>query len=178
MSGGGPSGGIEGTREIEGWGGLTRIIPLLVMACSSMPVWAGDLPPDSTPGAINPNVTQATIDQTICVSGWTKTIRPPASYTNKLKLQQMKALGLTGKPSDFEEDHEISLEIGGHPTDPKNLWPEHWAEPWGAHRKDAVETKLKHLVCNHTITLAEAQSAITTNWMAAYLKYVGHLATH
>jgi hypothetical protein len=41
--------------------------------------------PETTPGVINPEVTQANIQQTICVKGWTTTIRPPASYTNSLK---------------------------------------------------------------------------------------------
>jgi len=26
-------------------------------------------------------------------------------------------------PSHYEEDHLISLELGGNPRDPKNLWP-------------------------------------------------------
>ena len=34
--------------------------------------------PRFTPGAINPDVTQENIDSTICVPGFTKTIRPPA----------------------------------------------------------------------------------------------------
>src|SRR5260221_5126503 len=33
--------------------------------------------PNCTPGAINSEVTQDTIDQTICHPGFTKTIRPP-----------------------------------------------------------------------------------------------------
>jgi hypothetical protein len=34
-----------------------------------------------TPGALNPKVTQATIGTTICVRGWTQTVRPPqANY--------------------------------------------------------------------------------------------------
>jgi hypothetical protein len=44
--------------------------------------------PTLTPGAINPDITQATIAATICNPRWsTKTIRPPASYTNTLKKQ-------------------------------------------------------------------------------------------
>ncbi|MGW4994883.1 hypothetical protein ACWEQ3_46110 [Streptomyces mirabilis] len=37
--------------------------------------------PDSscTPGSYNPNVTQSNIHSTICVSGWTATVRPPTS---------------------------------------------------------------------------------------------------
>lgn len=54
----------------------------VIAALLSFPAWAGDLPdPQLTPGVTNPDVTQATIDKTICVPGWTKTIRPPASYT-------------------------------------------------------------------------------------------------
>lgn len=129
----------------------------------------------SVPGVVNPAVTQSNIGQTICVSGWTKTIRPPASYTTKLKKQQMAAQHLKGPPSLYEEDHLISLEIGGNPTDPNNLWPQPWAGPHGAHQKDALENRLKRMVCARKITLADAQTAIRTDWTAAYRKYVGPL---
>ena len=54
-----------------------------------------------TPGATNPAVTQATIHQTICVSGWTAKIRPPSSYTTALKVQQLAtmALPIDGPPT-------------------------------------------------------------------------------
>src|SRR5262245_11881966 len=77
-----------------------------------------------TPGALNPAVTQATIGATICKRGWTRTIRPPVSYTNALKQRGLHAYGLRGPPSGYQEDHLISLELGGHPTDVRNLWPE------------------------------------------------------
>src|SRR5438045_1060663 len=80
--------------------------------------------PVRTPGVLNPDVTQATIDSTICLRGWTRTIRPPVDYTNALKEKQMRAYGETGLMSDYQEDHLISLELGGDPTDPHNLWPE------------------------------------------------------
>lgn len=127
--------------------------------------------PKVTPGALNPAVTQATIQQTICKSGWTKTIRPPASYTDKLKRQQLAALGLSIDPRTAEEDHLVSLEIGGSPTDPRNLWPEPWGGPWGAHRKDAYETFLKRAVCRGEITLRRAQAEIRADWIAGYLHH-------
>jgi hypothetical protein len=34
-------------------------------------------------------VTQDNIDSTICVPGFTKTIRPPARYTSRLKREQL-----------------------------------------------------------------------------------------
>jgi hypothetical protein len=77
-----------------------------------------------TPGAINPDVTQATIGKTICVPGWTAKIRPPVAYTNLLKTSQMIEYGETGLPSELEEDRLINLGIGGAPQDPHNLFPQ------------------------------------------------------
>lgn len=137
-----------------------------------------DLPdPKATPGVINPNVTQATINKTICVPGWTKTIRPPVSYTNNLKRSQLAGGGggayAAKRPmNNFEEDHLISLELGGAPRESHNLWPQHWSSPHGAKEKDALENKLHRLVCNGEITLEEAQTAIRTDWIAAHAKYV------
>ena len=45
-----------------------------------------------TPGVVNPDVTQATIATTICRRGWTRTIRPPVSYTNDLKRRGLRAV--------------------------------------------------------------------------------------
>ena len=80
--------------------------------------------PTRTPGVLNPDVTQANIRSTVCRHGWTDTIRPPVEYTNALKRKQMRQYGETGSLSDYQEDHLISLELGGNPTDPRNLWPE------------------------------------------------------
>jgi hypothetical protein len=124
------------------------------------------------PGVTNPDVTQVNIATTICVPNWTTTIRPPASYTTKLKVIQMKQFGLTGNAADYEEDHLISLELGGHPKDPKNLWPQLWTGTNNAHLKDALEDRLHKLVCSKQITLTEAQQAIANDWVAAYQKYV------
>jgi hypothetical protein len=136
---------------------------------------AGDLPdPVATPGAVNAAVTQENVKATICVPGWTKTIRPPASYTNKLKRRQMASgpYQSAGAPHDFEEDHLISLEIGGDPVDPRNLWPQHWAAPFGAHQKDQLENYLHRAVCAGRLTLAEAQAAAASDWIAAYKRFI------
>lgn len=129
---------------------------------------AGGLP-DSvcTPGVINTSVTQENIHSTICVKGFTKTIRPPVSYTSQLKIKQIAEYGyIDTNPASYEEDHLISLELGGSPADPKNLWPEPYDEPngQGAHEKDQVENLLHQRVCNGIITLKEAQTEISTNW--------------
>ena len=128
-----------------------------------------------TPGATNPSVTQATIHRTICVSGWTSTIRPPSSYTTGLKQSQL-ATGYAYRgdrvTSHYEEDHLVSLELGGSPTAVANLWPEPYGPALGAHKKDTVENTLHALVCSGALSLKSAQQAIASNWWAAYQRYV------
>jgi hypothetical protein len=110
--------------------------------------------PARTPGVLNPDVTQANIRSTICRHGWTDTVRPPTSYTNALKAKQMRRYGETGSLSDYQEDHLISLELGGNPTDPRNLWPEPYPR---ASEVDKTENELNDQVCSGELTLAEAQ---------------------
>ena len=143
---------------------------------------AGAVLPDPrrTPGATNPAVNQSDIGSTICVTGWTATVRPSSTYTTDLKVKQL-ASGYAYRgdtaTADYEEDHLISLEIGGSPTSVLNLWPEPYNTPDGARVKDVVENKLHDLVCTGSITLATAQHAIASNWWSAYLRYVGAAPT-
>ena len=119
--------------------------------------------PRCTPGSLNPQVTQATIGRTICRSGWTSTVRPPESITEPEKVASMRAYGARGGASDYEYDHFVPLELGGATNDPRNLWPEPGASP---NPKDAVEDELKRAVCDKRMTLAQAQHAIVSNWVA------------
>ena len=154
------------------------VLPIILLLSFNTAIATAPVLPNSTstPGAINPAVTQNNIYSTICRSGYTKTIRPPASFTTKLKIKQLSTLPYSSfndlNTRDFEEDHLISLELGGSPTDPKNLWPEPYASATGARVKDKVENALHTLVCNGSLTLKTAQKAIATNWYDAYLKYV------
>ncbi len=118
-----------------------------------------------TPGAIDPKVIQENINQTICVSGYTKTVRPPVEFTNTLKLEQIKEYNYSDtNPKDYEEDHLISLELGGAPSDPSNLWPEPGSSP---NPKDKIENLCHQKVCDGQISLKNAQFQIATNWVTA-----------
>ena len=110
--------------------------------------------PVRTPGVLNPDVTQATLAATICKHGWTRTIRPPTAYTDALKRTQLREYGLNGPASSYQEDHLISLELGGHPTDPRNLWPEPYPR---AARVDTIENALNADVCSGALSLDSAQ---------------------
>jgi hypothetical protein len=110
--------------------------------------------PTRTPGALNPDVAQTNINRTICVRGWTKTVRPPVEYTNALKVKQMRQYGELGDRSEYQEDHLISLELGGAPADPRNLWPEPYPR---ASTVDTIENELNAKVCSGDLPLADAQ---------------------
>jgi hypothetical protein len=125
--------------------------------------------PGCTPGAIDATVTQASIDATICRSGYTKTVRPPESVTEPEKEASLAAYGDSGPLHDYEYDHLVPLELGGARNDPRNLWPEPGATP---NPKDALENALRRMVCAGELTLPTAQLTIATNWVAAYRQFV------
>lgn len=144
---------------------------VVLAACGSPPKRSFHRPPAPSPSPaasssggpvpawlLNPDVTQASIDKTICVSGWTDTVRPPSSYTTGLKRQQLPA---GADLSAYEEDHWIPLELGGNPREPRNLWPEPIAD---ARRKDALETQAHRDVCAGRETLADARQAMYDGW--------------
>lgn len=139
------------------------------------------LPP--VPGATNTAVAPSAILSTICVSGYTAKVRPPASYTDRLKLMQMgpNAPGLTirapngrtypvvgfnlpGRPADYEEDHLVSLEADGDPYDPRNLYPEPWEGPYGAKAKDVVENRVHAAICSRRISPDEGARILAGKW--------------
>ena len=131
-----------------------------------------------TPGATNPAVTQANIKETICVVGWTATIRPPVTYTNQLKYRQLHSgYNLNGDldMQDYEEDHQVPLEVGGNPSSELNLWPEPHNIKDGSYVKDQLENRVHQLVCSGAITLKVGQAAFLGNWEKSYAKYLGPL---
>jgi hypothetical protein len=126
--------------------------------------------PVRTPGSTNPAVTQANISSTICRSGWTATVRPSASYTTALKRSQLAsgyALAGDMRTADYEEDHLVPLEVGGNPTDARNLWPEPRSGTGDAGDKDRLENAVNRLVCSGHLTLAAGQQMFESNWVAA-----------
>ncbi len=130
--------------------------------------------PSCTPGATNPDVTQATLAATICRSGYTSSIRPSSSITGAEKVGSAAAYGYTGSFHTGEYDHLISLELGGDPNDPRNLWVEPNDRPDASstyNTKDRLENRLNDLICSGQLSLVDAQQAIATNWVAALARY-------
>ena len=77
-------------------------LAIFVATLIGLPViaFADDLP-------FNPAVTQETIGNTICVFGWTKTVRPPVSFTNRVKIKLILELELP---------EELLRSAARHPT--------------------------------------------------------------
>lgn len=108
---------------------------------------------------------------TICRpgGGYTSSIRPPVSITSREKAANAKSYGYTGSFTTGEYDHLISLQLGGDPNDPRNLWVEP-NDRTGAtstnNSKDTVENAARDAICSGKLTLAEVQQAIVTDWPA------------
>ena len=161
-------------------GAATLAIAAIVVGCVSPATDApagtttcvshGGLPDDRcTPGALDHRVTQRNIRRTICNPGYSRTVRPPTSYTNRLKIAGIREYGFADrKVSDYEEDHLVAISLGGSPTSPKNLWPEPHAGRWGSLRKDRLEFFLYRRVCAGTYALAAAQRDLSRDWVSAY----------
>jgi hypothetical protein len=106
--------------------------------------------------------------------GYTKTVRPPSSYTAQLKREQMRELRLPGTAHDYHEDHLVPLCVGGHPSDPLNLWPEPVAGQWSASVKDQLEGSICRAVCNGAMTLHEGQEIfLRPDWTKEYERFFG-----
>ena len=121
--------------------------------------------PRCTPGTLNPGVAQATIRRTICRSGWSESVRPRESITEREKYASLAAYGDAGSASGYEYDHFVPLELGGATNDARNLWPEPGATP---NHKDKVEDYLNREVCDGKMMLSRAQSLIVKNWVMLY----------
>jgi hypothetical protein len=127
----------------------------------------GQLPdPRCTPGSIDPAVTQAGIRSTICKKGWTATVRPPESQTERFKYGVAYPAYGTPQSERTELDHLVPLELGGS-NDATNLWPEYPPTP---NPKDKVEDTLNAAVCDGRVKLAAAQAAIAADWLTAEKK--------
>ncbi len=131
---------------------------LAASAFLAAPAFADDMP-------LNPSVTQETINQTICVHGWTKTVRPPVAYTGSIKRQMMAEIGVPPEgEEDITLDHKIPLALGGAPDDRRNfiLQPDDESKD-----KDRVEVCLSRTVCGGKVSLEQARTAIWKNWRSA-----------
>ncbi|WP_332756603.1 hypothetical protein [Sphingomonas sp. LB2R24] len=132
---------------------------------------AAGLPPPETPGAIDPAVTQDTIDATICRPRYARAARPAYAITGPLKRRMMDVQHPGERMADYELDHLIPISIGGASLDARDLWLQPRQGPANAGDKNVLAYVLWRLVCTHRVPLATAQRDISHDWTKAYQIY-------
>jgi anti-sigma factor RsiW len=105
--------------------------------------------------------------QLVCSQANVKNKAVPAA----LQKQVFAEYGIeTAKPQAYEVDYLVTPALGGA-DDLRNLWPHSYSAVWNARVKDDLEDRLRSMVCDGSLQLAEAQREIAGNWIAAYKKY-------
>ena len=110
-----------------------------------------------TPGAVL--TTDASI---ICVPGYASSVRNVSTAAKK-QLYAKYGVSYPQPLGAYEVDHFIPLEIGGS-NDITNLWLEPATPTPGFHQKDQFENFEHGQVCNGTISAAEAQRRMVSDW--------------
>jgi hypothetical protein len=104
----------------------------------------------------------------VCAQPDTNNKAVPISVRQKV----FEEYGIRGAdPRAYEVDYLVTPALGGA-DDIHNLWPHSYSTTvWNARVKDALENRLRAMVCDGSIDLTEAQREIAANWIAAYKKY-------
>ena len=113
--------------------------------------------PSLTPGAV-----LTTDASTICTPGYASGVRDVSTAT-KEQVYAEYGVSYPQPLGAYEVDHFIPLEIGGS-NDITNLWLEPATPTPGFHQKDQFENFEHGQVCNGTISVAEAQSRMVSDW--------------
>jgi hypothetical protein len=88
-----------------------------------------------------------------------------------LQRQVFEEYGIAkAEPRAYEVDYLVTPALGGA-EDIRNLWPQSYSSIWNALVKDALEDRLRELVCSGDLELSQAQREIADNWVGAYKKY-------
>lgn len=146
-----------GLRERIGGQGVIRLagatLAVVLLAGCSSTVAPVSVTSQAQPliGRLNPDVTQATVAETICRRGWAQSVRPSSAWSSKLKRQ---LLPQGASMREFELDHSMPIELGGAPKDPANL---HLVPVVRAKADDKQEDRLHRSVCAGSMTLEAAR---------------------
>jgi len=121
--------------------------------------------PDSR---LTPGATLLESRQAVCAQANANNKAVPVALQQKV----FEEYGITRpEPRAYEVDYLITPALGGA-DDIHNLWPHSYsATAWNARVKDALEDRMREMVCDGSLELEEAQKEIAANWIDAYKKY-------
>jgi anti-sigma factor RsiW len=121
--------------------------------------------PDSR---LTPGATVLVSRSAVCAESNTKN-KPVSAAVQRKVFEEYGIAGVD--PRAYEVDYLVTPALGGA-DDIHNLWPHSYsATAWNAQVKDALEDRLRGMVCDGRLDLTEAQQEIASNWIAAYKKY-------
>jgi len=122
----------------------------------------------STPNIVlTPGATILLSRSAVCSQANVKNKDVPASIQRTV----FEEYGLTkAQARAYEVDYLVTPALGGS-DDIRNLWPQSYSSLWNARVKDALEDRLRDMVCDGRLELADAQREIAGNWIEAYKKY-------
>jgi hypothetical protein len=131
----------------------------------SRPVAPASIPdPRFTPGSVDARVTGESVCSAMAESG------APIPPARAMAVFQRYSI-TRPEPRKYEVDYLIPPELGGT-SDPDNLWPQPYTSGvWNARVKDALEDRLRAMVCNREMDLGTAQRELSHDWIEAYKKY-------
>jgi hypothetical protein len=122
--------------------------------------------PDSR---LTPGATLLVNRQVVCAQPDTNNKPVPVAVRRRV----FEEYGIRGAdPRSYEVDYLVTPALGGA-DDIHNLWPHSYSDSiWNARVKDALEDRLRAMVCDGRLDLQEAQrQRQIENWIAAYQKY-------
>ncbi len=141
------------------FGGAVAALLALTIWMQASPFAQGGPDPKLTPGAFASSVS--------CVAD----VQPPA-ISLAMATEVFGSYGIAKPiPGEFEVDYLIPPDLGGT-ADPRNLWPQPYSRGvWNSRVKDALEDRLKVLVCAGKMGLADAQRDLQNGWVEAYKRH-------
>lgn len=152
------------------WALALSLLGLLLIGWAATryrPPIAGDLSLSMPNRTLTPGATILLSQGAVCSQANVKNKDVPASVRRTV----FQEYGIAkAQPRAYEVDYLVTPALGGS-DDIRNLWPHSYASVWNARVKDALEDRLREMVCDGDIDLADAQREIAGDWIAAYKKY-------
>jgi hypothetical protein len=119
--------------------------------------------------SLTPGLTRPVTAAELCAAD---TDEAAPTVSRSVALEVFRRHGIANPAAGaYELDYLIPPDLGGA-RDDRNLWPQPYQEaPWNAYAKDALEDRLRRLVCGGKLDLRVAQEEIANDWTVAYRKY-------
>jgi len=157
-----------GWRLAYAGGALALLLLYFVAARWSTPELHAGLVPDTR---LTPGATRSVTRENICSPG-PESSGEPQAVPSTVAMRVFEEYGIRNpEPRMYEVDYLITPALGGS-ADIQNLWPQPYTEgTWNSHVKDALEDRLRVMVCAGMLDLPTAQRDISADWIAAYRKY-------